>query len=96
MNSTDPGKHTTGSLRLIIIIIKTIIALGHGHRSSLSSIISSSRAVHVIDACRLATSHYLPSLAHHVKVLIMHPCGALLFEGPLALRMLHDKKEAVR
>ena len=64
----------------------------------LHSFISSSRGVHVIHvgACRLTTSHYLPSLAHHVIVLIMHPCGALLFEGPLALRMLRDQKEAVR
>ena len=49
-----------------------------------------------IGTCRLATSRYLPSLAHQVIVLKMHPCGALLFEGPLALRMPRDKKEAVR
>ena len=49
-----------------------------------------------IGTCRLATSRYLPSLAHQVIVLKMHPRGALLFEGPLALRMPRDKKEAVR
>ena len=41
-------------------------------------------------------ARYLPSLAHQVIVLKMHPRGALLFEGPLALRMPRDKKEAVR